>query len=70
METGDKNRDDFHFMQMSLVMIMRFIFGDDLNDLCKLNTFAGNEVIFPERSHWFSCNYVRVLKSKYPESDE
>ena len=29
METGDKNRDDFYFMQMSLVMSMRFIFGDD-----------------------------------------
>ena len=29
METGDKNRDDFHYMQMSLVMSMPFIFGDD-----------------------------------------
>ena len=29
VETGDKNRDDFHCMQMSLVMSMRFIFGDD-----------------------------------------
>ena len=27
VETGDKNRDDFHCMQMSLVMTMRFIFG-------------------------------------------
>ena len=26
---GDKNRDDFHCMLMSLVMSMRFIFGDD-----------------------------------------
>ena len=25
----DKNHDDFYFMQMSLVMSMRFIFGDD-----------------------------------------
>ena len=25
----DKNRDDFHCIQMSLVMSMRFIFGDD-----------------------------------------
>ena len=24
-----KNRDDFHCMQMSLTMSMRFIFGDD-----------------------------------------
>ena len=29
VETGDKNRDDFHCMQMSLVMSMRFFFGDD-----------------------------------------
>ena len=28
VETGDKNHDDFHFMQMSLVIIMRLIFGD------------------------------------------
>ena len=26
--TGDKNRDDFHCMQKSLVMSMRYIFGD------------------------------------------
>ena len=32
METGDKNRHDFHCMQMSLVMSMRFIFGDDWNE--------------------------------------
>ena len=29
METGDKNRDDFRCMQVSLVMSMWFIFGDD-----------------------------------------
>ena len=28
VETGDKNRDDFHCMQTNLVMSMRFIFGD------------------------------------------
>ena len=28
-ETGDKNRDEFHFMQMSVVMSTTFIFGDD-----------------------------------------
>ena len=27
--TGDKNRGDFHCMQMSLVISMRYIFGDD-----------------------------------------
>ena len=36
VETGDKNRDDFHCVQMSLVMSMRFIFGDDWNDAWKL----------------------------------
>ena len=29
VETGIKNRDDFHCMQMSLVMSMQFIFGYD-----------------------------------------
>ena len=29
VETGDKNRDDFHCMQMRIVMSLRFIFGDD-----------------------------------------
>ena len=32
VETGDKHRGDSHCMQMSLVMSMRFIFGDDWND--------------------------------------
>ena len=39
VETGDKNCDDFHCMQMSLLMSMRFIFGNDWYDACKLNTF-------------------------------
>ena len=43
VETGDKNRDDFHHMEMSLVMSMRYIFGDDWNDACKF----GNDVNFP-----------------------
>ena len=28
VETGDKNRDDFYCIQMSLVTSMRLIFGD------------------------------------------
>ena len=39
LETGDKNRDDFRCMQMSLVMNMGFIFGDDWNDACKFSGF-------------------------------
>ena len=36
LDTGDKNHDDFSCMQMSLLMSMRSIFGDDT---CKLITF-------------------------------
>ena len=69
VETGDKNRDDFHCMQMSLVMSMRFIFDTDMTHVSW--TRFGNDVIFPEsRGPWFSCNYARVLKSKYPEQGE
>ena len=32
VETGDKNRDDFHSMEMRLVMTMWFILGDDWNN--------------------------------------
>ena len=32
VETGKKNPDDSHYMQMSLVMNMQFIFEDDEND--------------------------------------
>ena len=70
LEPGDKNRDDFYCMQMNLVISMRFIFDDDRNDACKLNTFSpfGNDVIFPKsRPLIFVYHYARVLKSKYPE---
>ena len=53
-------------MQMSLVMSMRFIFGDDWNDACKF----GNDAVLPE-SRSLICNHARharVLKSKYPDS--
>ena len=58
---------------MSLVMSMRFIFDIDWYDACKHVSWTrfGNDVIFPEsRGPWFSCNYARVLKSKYPEQGE
>ena len=48
VETGNKNRDDFHCMQVSLVMSMQFIFGYDGNDACKF----GNDVIFLESRPW------------------
>ena len=42
VETGDKNRDDFHSMEMSLVMSMWFILRDDWNNaqcLSRLSAF-------------------------------
>ena len=42
VETGDKNRDDFHCMEISLVMSMWFILGDDWNNtqcLSRLSAF-------------------------------
>ena len=42
METGDKNRDDFHCMEMSLVMSMWFILGNEWNNaqcLSRLSAF-------------------------------
>ena len=50
VETGKKNHDDFHCMQMSLVMSMQFIFGDDENDALSWSCFgclAMRDVIFP-----------------------
>ena len=72
VETGDKNRDDFHCMQMSFVMSMRLIFGDDWNDACKLMTFLAvwKWCNFPRLENpWFLCNYARVLKSKYFDAE-
>ena len=40
VETGDKNRDHFHCLQMSLVMSIRFIFGDDWNDALSWSRFG------------------------------
>ena len=54
VETGDKNRDDFHCIQtciqMRLVMSMRPIFGDDWNDARQLTTFL---------AVWQWCNFPR-----------
>ena len=53
METGDKNRDDFHCMEiMNLVMSMWFILGDDwtnaqcLSRLSAFNPCKKSEFIF------------------------
>ena len=58
VETGDKNRDDFYCMQMSLVMSMRFIFGDDWNNAKCLSRFSAMAKFFLpcNKSHFFFFN--------------
>ena len=67
--TGDKNRHDFHCMQMSLVMSMQFSCGDHWNIGIKLITFVFAVWQWCNFSSnggpWSSCNYARVLKIKY-----
>ena len=46
METGDKNRDDFHCMEMSLVMRMQFILA--MTEMMHVSLIFGNDVIFLE----------------------
>ena len=51
----DKNRDDFYCMQMSLVMSMRFIFGDDWNNAKCLSRFSAMAKFF------LPCNKSRFF---------
>ena len=37
METGDRNRGDFHYMQMRLVMSKQYIFGDELTEMTRVS---------------------------------
>ena len=69
MMLGNKNRDDFHCMQMRLVMSMWFIFGDDLSDKPSWSRFGFLAMMqfSPNQDHWVSCIHTLVLKSKYPE---
>ena len=82
LETGDKNRDDFHCMQMRLVMSLWSIFSYDWNDTPRWSCIfwlLGNDVIFPEsRPLIFLYLYTRIrstqkqiaeydIKSKYTE---
>ena len=55
METGDKNRDDFHCMEMSLVMRMQFIsvMTEMTHVSLALTEFSSNG------GPLFSCNYAR-----------
>ena len=47
-----KNRDGFYCMQMSLVMSMRFIFGDDWNNAKCLSRFSAMQnFFFHARNH-------------------
>ena len=66
MKTGDENRDDFHCMEMSLVMSMWFILGDDWNNqnnalcLSRLSAFLPckkSDFIFFVKTGYVSCVY-------------
>ena len=37
METGDRNRGDFHYMQMRLVMSKQYIFSDELTEMTRVS---------------------------------
>ena len=66
VETGHRNRGDFHCMQMSLVMSMRYIFDDDCtNWRTKLITFwlFGSDVIFPASRHLTFAPHVHRIES-------
>ena len=68
VETGDKNCDDFHCMEMSLVMSMWFILGDDWNNtqcLSRLRAFLPckkSEFIFFVKTGYVSCLYDIVSR--------
>ena len=68
METGDKNREDFHCMEMRLVMGMWFILGDDWNKaqcLSRLKAFLPckkSEFIFFVKTGYVSCLYDIVSR--------
>ena len=68
VETGDKNRDDFHFMQMQRVMSMWFIFRDNWSDPPSWTCFGFLAMMkfSPNQGPWFLCMHICVLKSKYP----
>ena len=57
----DKNRDDFHSMEMSLVMSMWFILGDDWNNaqcLSRLSAFLPckkSDFVFCVKTGYVSC---------------
>ena len=67
VETGDKNRDDFHVTQMQRVMSMWFIFRDNWSYLPSWTCFGFLAMMkfSPNQGPWFSCLHIRVLKSKY-----
>ena len=68
VETGDKSCDDFHCMQIRLVMGMWFIFGDDWNEACELNTFSFWQWRnFPQVEALDFRVLMHVCKVKYPE---
>ena len=73
METGDKNRDDFYCMQMSLVMSKRFIFGDDWNNAKCLSHFSAMTKFFLpcKKSHFifFDKTGLRFIWHSKPTAE-
>ena len=69
VETGDKNRDDFHIcMEMSLVMSVWFILGADWNNeecLSRLSAFLPckkSHFVFCVKTGYVSCLYDIVSR--------
>ena len=68
VETGDKNRDDFHCMEMSHVMSMWFILGADWNNaqcLSRLSSFLlckKSHFVFCVKTGYVSCLYDIVSR--------
>ena len=65
METGDKNRDDFHCMEMSLVMSMWFIWGDDWNNAQCLSRLSAFLPLFHARNQTLSFALKQVTFHAY-----
>ena len=76
METGDKNRDDFHCLQMSHKMIRRSSVFSTMTEVTHQvdHVLAVLAMMYfsPNRGPSFSCNYTRaphIHTYKYPSNN-
>lgn len=66
VETGNRNRNDFHCMQMNLMMRMHFIFGDDWDNAQCLSGFSAMEKCFLHaRNHTLSLSTKQGMFHAY-----